>query len=79
MEQAFFIARAAAETKAPFTLRADWGHFATQRIQEMHVLASVTFRLSVRIACAGQFLAQSPQFVHFLSAFGTRLAPPAFL
>jgi hypothetical protein len=78
-EQAFFIANAAAETIALFTLRADWGHLTTQRIHEMHFFLSVAFKFSLRIACAGHFSAQSPQFVQLLSAFGTKPAPPAFL
>ena len=40
---------------------------------------SAVFRFALLIACAGQFLAQSPQPVQRLSALGTRPAPPAFL
>lgn len=32
------MASAAAETRAPFTFRAEWGQRTTQRIHEMHFL-----------------------------------------
>ena len=73
-EQAFFIARAATLTIAPFTLRADCGHCDTHRIQEMHFLLSAVLIFSLLMACAGQFSAQSPQLLQFLSAFGTSVS-----
>ncbi len=79
IEQAFFIASAATETIALFTLRADCGQFTTQRIHEMHFLRSVTFTFSLLIACAGQFSAHSLQFVHVLSTFGIKPTPTIFL
>ena len=63
-EHAFFIAAAATATKALFTLRADCGHTATQRIQEMHFFPSVSLGLSLLIACAGHFSAQRPHALH---------------
>ena len=77
-EQAFFNINEMAETMAAFTLRADCGHFATQRIQEMHLSLSAFFRFSVLIACAGQFSAQSPQPTQLSFAFGTKPALPVF-
>ena len=60
----FFIAAAATATKTLFTLRADCGHTATQRMQEMHFFPSVSLGLSLLIACAGHFSAQRPHALH---------------
>lgn len=77
--QAFLIANAATDTIVPFTLRADFGQSATQRIQEIHFPESAVFKFSLLIACAGQFFAHRPQLIQSFVAFGTRPAPPAFL
>lgn len=70
--QAFFIAIAAAETLMLFTLRADCGHFTTQRIHEIHLLLSVNFKFSVLIAFAGHCLAHRPQPMQFLFVLGVK-------
>lgn len=76
---AFLSAKAAADTIASFTLRADWGHLATHRMQEMHFLLSAVLSLSLLMAWAGHCSAHNPQPMQFLSALGTRLTPPDVL
>lgn len=44
---AFLSAKAAADTIASFTLRADWGHLATHHMQEIHFLLSAVLSLSL--------------------------------
>ena len=72
------ITMAAMDTIAPLTFLAFSGHCFTQRIQEMHFLASAV-KLAGSMACTGQFSAHRPHFVQLLPTFGTSPAPPAFL
>ena len=76
--QAFFKAALTRKFITEPIERAPSGQSETHLIQEMHRDLSTLRRLPAGIAPTGQAFAQTPQPVHFLSAFGFGPAP-AFL
>ena len=73
-EQAFLIAIPATAVIKPLTFRACFGHTATHRIHEIHLLLSVIPGFFLSIAPAGHLSAHNPQPEHEAFAFGIRTA-----
>lgn len=63
-EQAFLIAIPATAVIKPLTFRACFGHAATHRIHEIHLLLSVILGFFLSIAPAGHLSAHKPQPEH---------------
>ena len=78
-EQAFLIAIPATAVIKPLTFRACFGHAATHRIHEIHLLLSVILGFFLSIAPAGHLSAHKPQPEHEAFAFGISVSAQLLL